>query len=462
MPSVTVYFADLTHCGTVTNADTFPYGVGCIAAYSREAFGNDVSVELFKLPHELDAALRAKTPDVLCFSNYVWNYYLGSAFARHVKKAWPHVPIVMGGPNICVTPEGRHRFLQSNPWVDFYIKFEGERGFAGLLGALMDRSLDAASIREEGRLLDNVLYTVGGEYFEGIERRIADLMSIPSPYLTGLLDKFFDQGLRPLIEFTRGCPYACTFCTDFHPHRNKVAWRTADVARQEMAVLLHVRAAPRRIHRDPGGRSTLEGGDVRPCEGARALQIAGVRVERAATTLPRDLSDLISVHDQGARGRAVRLGEESVHHAPAEQGHRAAIAASVRLVAARGNGGAGRFEKRRRRAQSPGESRAERRETARPHPPCERENEAKEGRPGEDGEHEPCDRRALHALGERRPRRLEEAPVRDPRRAGGFARPAAEAALDVGGEGAVVRRQLPFDERAHEHQPAARRIVLVA
>src|SRR6516164_294612 len=151
MPDLTIYFADLTHCGTVTNADTFPYGIGCIAAYAKKLLGSNVSVELFKLPHELDAALKNQTPDVLCFSNYVWNYYLGSAFARHVKKAWPHVPIVMGGPNICVTPEGRQRFLQSNPCVDFYIKFEGERGFAGLLAALMDRSLDAASIREEGR-----------------------------------------------------------------------------------------------------------------------------------------------------------------------------------------------------------------------------------------------------------------------------------------------------------------------
>jgi tRNA A37 methylthiotransferase MiaB len=79
-----------------------------------------------------------------------------------------------------------------------------------------------------------VLYTSGSESFEGIEQRITELMSIPSPYLTGLLDKFFDQGLRPLIEFTRGCRYACTFCTDFRPHRNKVAWRTSDVAREEM------------------------------------------------------------------------------------------------------------------------------------------------------------------------------------------------------------------------------------
>ena len=234
MGNVKIYLADLTHCGTVTNADTFPYGIGCIASYAKQQFGDAISVDLFKLPHDLDAALKAEPPDILCFSNYVWNYYLTTAFARRVRQKWPHIPIVMGGPNICVTPEGRERFLKANPWVDFYIKFEGEHSFAGLLKALMDRSLDAAGVRTDGQLLDNVLYLSGGKYVEGIERRVTDLMSIPSPYLDGLMDKFFDQGLRPLIEFTRGCPYACTFCTDFHPHRNKVYWRTAEVARREM------------------------------------------------------------------------------------------------------------------------------------------------------------------------------------------------------------------------------------
>ena len=234
MPNIKLYFADLTHCGTVTNADTFPYGIGCIASYAKKIFGDAVSVELFKLPQDLNAALKAGPPDVLCFSNYVWNYYLSSAFARLVRDTWPQIPIVMGGPNICVTREGRTQFLEKNPWVDFYIKFEGEHAFAGLLKALMDRSLSAERLRDDGPVLDNVLYLSDGKYIEGLERRITDLMSIPSPYLTGLMDKFFDQGLRPLIEFTRGCPYACTFCTDFHPHRNKVAWRTADVARNEM------------------------------------------------------------------------------------------------------------------------------------------------------------------------------------------------------------------------------------
>jgi hypothetical protein len=87
MRNVKIYLADLTHCGAVTNADTFPYGIGCIASYAKQEFGDAISVELFKLPHDLNAALRSEAPDILCFSNCVLNDYLSAAFARHVRRA---------------------------------------------------------------------------------------------------------------------------------------------------------------------------------------------------------------------------------------------------------------------------------------------------------------------------------------------------------------------------------------
>ena len=39
-----------------------------------------------------------------------------------------------------------------------------------------------------------------------------DLDEIPSPYLNGTLDKFFDGKLTPFIETNRGCPFTCSFC----------------------------------------------------------------------------------------------------------------------------------------------------------------------------------------------------------------------------------------------------------
>ena len=35
---------------------------------------------------------------------------------------------------------------------------------------------------------------------------------VPSPYLTGILDKFLDGNFQPSFETSRGCPFLCTFC----------------------------------------------------------------------------------------------------------------------------------------------------------------------------------------------------------------------------------------------------------
>tara|TARA_B100001123_G_scaffold441322_2_gene582272 strand:+ start:18 stop:1694 length:1677 start_codon:yes stop_codon:yes gene_type:complete len=42
--------------------------------------------------------------------------------------------------------------------------------------------------------------------------KIAGRDIIPSPYTTGLLDKFLDGKLEPAFETARGCPFLCTFC----------------------------------------------------------------------------------------------------------------------------------------------------------------------------------------------------------------------------------------------------------
>ena len=50
--------------------------------------------------------------------------------------------------------------------------------------------------------------------------RIKDLDEIPSPYLTGILDKFFDGNLTPFLETNRGCPFTCSLSYwDFYFHK---------------------------------------------------------------------------------------------------------------------------------------------------------------------------------------------------------------------------------------------------
>jgi hypothetical protein len=53
--------------------------------------------------------------------------------------------------------------------------------------------------------------------------RLESLDLVPSPYLSGLMDKFFDDVLIPLVHTTRGCPFTCTFCTEGARYYSKVA-----------------------------------------------------------------------------------------------------------------------------------------------------------------------------------------------------------------------------------------------
>ena len=46
----------------------------------------------------------------------------------------------------------------------------------------------------------------------GLKNKIDGRDCVPSPYLTGLLDKFLDGKYIPSFETARGCPFSCTFC----------------------------------------------------------------------------------------------------------------------------------------------------------------------------------------------------------------------------------------------------------
>jgi hypothetical protein len=47
----------------------------------------------------------------------------------------------------------------------------------------------------------------------GDDLGLCDCHTLPSPYLTGLLDEFLaDPHLVPIIETNRGCPYSCAYC----------------------------------------------------------------------------------------------------------------------------------------------------------------------------------------------------------------------------------------------------------
>lgn len=211
----TIYFADLTHTAQGIGAPTFPLGVSFVAAYAIKELGTqDFDMRLFKFPADLERALREEPPDILCLSNYSWNFELAYALSRLAKRVNPRLIVVVGGPNFPIDEPEKREYLQYRPAIDFYIELEGELGFVELVRRLDAHGFDAARLKAQGELIGNCSYLFGDQLVSGPAARIMDVNVIPSPYLTGLLDPFFAMPLVPMVETTRGCPFTCAFCAD--------------------------------------------------------------------------------------------------------------------------------------------------------------------------------------------------------------------------------------------------------
>lgn len=211
---IKIFLADLNHDGH--NVKTYPYAVGCIAAYAIKEFGCKVEIDIFKSSKELIKNLLSNPPHILGFSNYIWNLYLSYDIIKKIKSIYPEMIIVMGGPNYFEDREEQTKFLKRYDLIDFYIYHEGEIPFIEMLKTLDLYKFNVTSLKEELRGLPGCHYIYKDTFIAGDEvEKIKDCDSIPSPYLTGIFDKFFkDDRLVPLMQFLRGCPFSCTFCVE--------------------------------------------------------------------------------------------------------------------------------------------------------------------------------------------------------------------------------------------------------
>jgi len=229
-----IYLADLTHTGAGINSDTFPLGIGLLASYAIQTYGKEIDITLHKLPEDLISSLSTSIPDIVGFSSYNWNSTLSIEIAKNIKNQYPKVVVIFGGPNFPLMESERKIFLKKNQCIDFYIKFDGEYAFSRLIGELNKVDFDIDRVKTNIKI-DNVCYVRKDDtYIEGPNQRIQDLDNIKSPYTTGLMDKFFELDIMPLIETTRGCPFSCTFCTDGNPVRSKIKKKSEKYIEEEL------------------------------------------------------------------------------------------------------------------------------------------------------------------------------------------------------------------------------------
>lgn len=216
-----VYLADLryNYSGVLAN-DCMPLGV----AYIKAVMDRDlpaVQSRLFAYPEHLWETMCVAPPDVLMLSNYSWNEALGFHFAKLARRVNPNILIVMGGPNISLEPERQLEYFRNHPEIDLYVLGEGEFLATEVVKHYLDCGL---SVERLGRReIPSSIYRRDGEAVRTeMWNRHGELDEIPSPWLTGIQDEFFDGKLAPLMETNRGCPFSCTFCVQGNRWYTKV------------------------------------------------------------------------------------------------------------------------------------------------------------------------------------------------------------------------------------------------
>lgn len=179
---------------------SIPLANAFLKAYALKSAVSIGLVDFFlgQNPSTCAAQLTEPLPIAIGFSMYVWNRELCCEIAVELRRSHPAVILFCGGPEVTADPES----VTNCGIFDFVIVGEGEVPFLSLCQAL----------------------AVGGDYSEipGILHPgspilpppppVTDLDTIPSPYLTGVIDTHANPGI--LWQLSRGCSFTCDFCFD--------------------------------------------------------------------------------------------------------------------------------------------------------------------------------------------------------------------------------------------------------
>ncbi len=228
-----IYLADLTHMGVGIATEAFPLNIGLIGSYAIKKFGNEIEVSFFKYPEDLREAIDRRAPHVLGCSNYTWNSNLSYYFLELVKSIDPKILTVFGGTNYPFDPSKQREFLLKRPQLDCHTFYEAEIAFSNVIEKRLS-CLEYPEVLAKPIAGCQFIQKESGEFFSGPSiERIKDLDSIPSPYATGLLDRFFDGRLAPLLETARGCPFTCNFCNAGNSYFNRVDFFSDQYVQEE-------------------------------------------------------------------------------------------------------------------------------------------------------------------------------------------------------------------------------------
>jgi len=197
--------------------------------------GRDVRVLLFT--EDIPAAVIVKSilshkPGVVGFSCYLWNIKKTFLVCRQLKNKDPRLKIVLGGPEVTARAQD---ILREERSVDFVVRGEGEAAFADLACAHFKASgIRGLSFRDG----DKIISTPD-------RKNLGNLGSIPSAYLSGLINLKAENIIDVPLETTRGCSSRCGYCY-YHKNYPRLRYFPLSRVRRELKYILSQK--PREVY----------------------------------------------------------------------------------------------------------------------------------------------------------------------------------------------------------------------
>ncbi|MBL7086412.1 MAG: cobalamin-dependent protein [Candidatus Cloacimonetes bacterium] len=220
--NIKIALLDVRHSTKGLHSRHMPLAIGLIASYSKKIHQNvNLDFRLYISANKFLSDFRYFKPDIVGGSFYCWNKNLNFKLLELVKERLPNTITVFGGPELGKNKDEQEALLIRHPYIDICVFGDGEKPFA----EIVKHYINGRNIREVDSI-KGTFYLKNDDKtfsFNPPFKKVNSLDEIPSPYVYGLFDQFFDQDLHPMIQTTRGCPFTCAFCTMSHKMYKKIS-----------------------------------------------------------------------------------------------------------------------------------------------------------------------------------------------------------------------------------------------
>ncbi len=193
-----------------------PYAPATLIAYIKKNFKQKHLVEYTPVEYAnfisdrlIIKYLMGSNPEIIAFTNYLWNAERNLKIAKQIKKLNPQIKNIFGGPEI---NNGSFLFKRKYSEVDIFYIGEGEWFFK--------KFLNSHNFKKYSHKVNNNLIV------KQPENELLDVEEIIEPFNANILNPMYDGSI--FLEQTRGCPYKCSYCF-YSKNNNKIREKGFDL-----------------------------------------------------------------------------------------------------------------------------------------------------------------------------------------------------------------------------------------